>query len=108
MPPRPAPDLAGRRDQVVVAARTVAEAEGWSAVTMRRLAGGLGATQPVLYSVFDGRRALVDAVALEGFDALAAPLVRASERERRSPRSRDRGLIVLRARRDSNPQPSDP
>ena len=84
MPPRPAPDLAERRDQVVLAARTVAEAEGWGAVTMRRLASGLGVTQPVLYSVFDGRQALVDAVALEGFDALASALeaVEASPLER--------------------------
>jgi AcrR family transcriptional regulator len=74
MAPRPAPDLNLRRDQVVRAARKVAESEGWTAVTMRRLAGVLGVTQPVLYSAFAGRPALVDAVALAGFADLAAAL----------------------------------
>lgn len=72
--PRPAPDLQARRDQVVRAARDVAESEGWPAVTMRRLAAALGVTQPVLYSVFDGRQALIDAVALDGYRDLAAAL----------------------------------
>lgn len=72
--PRPAPDLQARRDQVVRAARDVAETDGWSAVTMRRLAGALGVTQPVLYSVFDGRQSLIDAVALDGYRDLAAEL----------------------------------
>ncbi len=74
MSPRPAPDLDRRRDQLVRAARELAESDGWAAVTMRRLAGELGVTQPVLYSAFDGRQALVDAVALEGFGDLAAAL----------------------------------
>src|ERR1700733_9382909 len=74
MSPRPAPDLDLRRDQIVQAARDLAEADGWSAVTMRRLAGELGVTQPVLYSAFAGRQALIDAVALDGFTDLAAAL----------------------------------
>ena len=41
---------------------------------MRRLAAELGVTQPVLYSAFAGRQALVDAVALGGFGDLAAAL----------------------------------
>ena len=74
MPPRPAPDLDLRRDQVIRAARDLAEVEGWPAVTMRRLAGALGVTQPVLYSAFTGRQALIDAVALNGFSDVAAAL----------------------------------
>jgi len=74
VPPRPAPDLDLRRDQVIRAARDLAEAEGWPAVTMRRLAGALRVTQPVLYSAFTGRQALVDAVALAGFTDIAAAL----------------------------------
>ena len=56
------------------AARDLAESEGWPAVTMRRLAGELGVTQPVLYSAFVSRQALIDAVALNGFSDLAAVL----------------------------------
>jgi AcrR family transcriptional regulator len=74
MSPRPAPDLDLRRHQVTSAARELAESDGWAAVTMRRLAGQLGVTQPVIYSVFAGRRALIDAVALDGFSDLAAAL----------------------------------
>src|SRR3954464_15309688 len=74
MSPRPAPDLDSRRDQVIRAARDLAESDGWAAVTMRRLAAELGVTQPVLYSAFAGRQALIDAVALGGFGDLAAAL----------------------------------
>jgi AcrR family transcriptional regulator len=74
MTPRPAPDLNQRRDQVVRAARDLAESEGWTAVTTRRLSGELGVTQPVLYSAFANRQAIIDAVALKGFGDLAAAL----------------------------------
>jgi AcrR family transcriptional regulator len=74
MSPRPAPDLDSRRDQVIRAARDLAESDGWAAVTMRRLAAELGVTQPVLYSAFAGRQALIDAVALGGFGDLATAL----------------------------------
>jgi AcrR family transcriptional regulator len=74
MSPRPAPDLNLRRDQVIHTARDVAEADGWPAVTVRRLAGELGVTQPVLYSAFASRQAIIDAVALSGFGDLAAAL----------------------------------
>jgi len=74
MSPRPAPDLDLRRDQVIRAARGLAESGGWPAVTMRRLAGELGVTQPVLYSAFASRQALIDAVALSGFSDIAAAL----------------------------------
>ena len=74
MSPRPAPDLDLRRDQVIHCARHLAEAEGWPAVTMRRLAAELGVTQPVIYSAFAGRQALIDGAALAGFRDLAAQL----------------------------------
>jgi AcrR family transcriptional regulator len=72
--PRPAPDLDQRREQITRLARDVAEREGWAAITMRRLSSDLGVTQPVLYTAFAGRQALIDAVALDGFTALTAAL----------------------------------
>jgi AcrR family transcriptional regulator len=69
MSPRPAPDLDLRRGQIIQAARDLAESEGWAAVTMRRVAAEIGVTQPVLYSAFSGRQALIDAVVLDGFSA---------------------------------------
>lgn len=95
MPPRPAPDLASRRELITRTARTVAESEGWAAVTMRRLAGELGVTQPVLYSAFTNRQALVDAVALDGFDELAA----AMEAVETSPRARMSAYLDFAATR---------
>jgi AcrR family transcriptional regulator len=75
MSPRPAPDLDLRRDQIIRAARGIAESEGWDAVTMRRLAAEIGVTQPVLYSAFArGRQSVIDAVAIGGFTAIADAL----------------------------------
>jgi AcrR family transcriptional regulator len=95
MSPRPAPDLDLRRDQVIRAARDLAEADGWPAVTMRRLAGELGVTQPVLYSAFASRQALTDAVALNGFCDLAAALEAADA----SPMARMRAYLDFAAAR---------
>jgi AcrR family transcriptional regulator len=93
MSPRPAPDLDLRRDQVIRAARDLAEADGWAAVTMRRLAGELGVTQPVLYSAFASRQALIDAVALNGFSDAAAALEAADA----SPMARMRAYLDFAA-----------
>jgi AcrR family transcriptional regulator len=67
-------DLARRRQLIVTAARELAEAEGWDAVTTRRLAERVEYSQPVLYSHFTGKAGIVRAVALEGFADLAAEL----------------------------------
>jgi AcrR family transcriptional regulator len=93
MSPRPAPDLDLRRDQIVHAARDLAESLGWPAVTMRRLAGELGVTQPVLYTAFASRQALIDAVALGGFGNLAAALQAADA----SPMARMRAYLDFAA-----------
>ena len=64
---------AERRQQILDAARAVAEAEGWAAVTSRRLADAIGYTQPVLYSHFPGGKTeIMRTVALAGFAELAA------------------------------------
>src|ERR1700748_3658099 len=64
---------AERRQQILTAARTVAEAEGWPAVTSRRLADAIGYTQPVLYAHFPGGKTeIMRTVALAGFAELAA------------------------------------
>jgi hypothetical protein len=62
------------RRRPVIRPRRIAEAEGWDAVTIRRLATELGVTQPVLYTAFGKRQDIVDAVALRGFAELAAAL----------------------------------
>ena len=63
-----------REHRIVAAARVIAEREGWNAVTIRRLADEIEHSQPVLYSHFENRDAIVAAVALEGFKELSAGL----------------------------------
>ena len=70
-------ERAQRHDLIIAAARDLAEAEGWEAVTTRRLAEIVEYSQPVLYSHFDGKDAIVRAVAIEGFADLAVRLLQA-------------------------------
>ncbi|MFJ8074564.1 TetR/AcrR family transcriptional regulator [Streptomyces sp. NPDC096176] len=72
-------DRAHRHQLIVTAARELAEAEGWEAVTTRRLAERVEYSQPVLYSHFNGKDAIVSAVAIDGFSELAAHLRRARQ-----------------------------
>ncbi|GIF03375.1 TetR/AcrR family transcriptional regulator [Actinoplanes siamensis] len=67
-------ERAERERLIVDAARELAEAEGWDAVTTRRLAERIEYSQPVLYSHFKGKDAIMAAVALDGFAELAATL----------------------------------
>ncbi|MFF4489186.1 TetR/AcrR family transcriptional regulator [Streptomyces sp. NPDC001544] len=65
----------GERERLIVtAARELAEAEGWDAVTTRRLAAEIEYSQPVLYSHFKGKDAIMAAVAVQGFAELTAEL----------------------------------
>ena len=60
-------ERADREYRIVAAARGIAEREGWNAVTIRRLADEIEYSQPVLYSHFENRDAIVAAVAVQGF-----------------------------------------
>lgn len=70
-------ERAERERLIITAARELAEAEGWDAVTTRRLAAEIEYSQPVLYSHFAGKDAIMAAVAVEGFAELAAGLRKA-------------------------------
>ncbi|MGW5355397.1 TetR/AcrR family transcriptional regulator [Streptomyces sp. NPDC004031] len=67
-------ERADRERLIVTTARELAEAEGWDAVTTRRLAAEIEYSQPVLYSHFKGKGAIMAAVAEQGFAELAATL----------------------------------
>ncbi|MER5756655.1 TetR/AcrR family transcriptional regulator [Streptomyces sp. NPDC002088] len=67
-------ERAERERLIVTAARELAEAEGWDAVTTRRLAAEIEYSQPVLYSHFKGKDAIMAAVAVQGFAELATEL----------------------------------
>ncbi|WP_141583054.1 TetR/AcrR family transcriptional regulator [Actinomadura sp. WMMA1423] len=70
-------ERAEREKLIITAARELAESEGWDAVTTRRLAAVIEYSQPVLYSHFKGKGAIMAAVAVEGCAELADELRRA-------------------------------
>src|SRR3954451_771156 len=73
-------DRQARRMQIVSAARRIAEREGWSSVTVRRLADEISYSQPVLYAHFASREGILAAVAIEGFQELGLALEKARKR----------------------------
>lgn len=73
-------ERAARRRLIITTARTLAEAEGWDAVTTRRLSTEIEYSQPVLYKHFTGMEQIAEAVALDGFGELADVLRSARSR----------------------------
>ena len=71
-----------RREQIITAARRIAEHEGWSNVTVRRLSNEISYSQPVLYAHFASREAILTAVAIEGFREIGLALEQARKRVR--------------------------
>ncbi|WP_378733567.1 TetR/AcrR family transcriptional regulator [Nocardia brasiliensis] len=67
-------ERAERQQRIIDTARELAESQGWEAVTVRRLAERIEYSQPVLYSHFAGKSAIVAAVAEQGFADLGAAL----------------------------------
>ena len=76
-------DRLARRAQIISAARRIAELEGWSGVTIRRLADEISYSQPVLYAHFESRDGILAAVAVEGFQELGLAMEKARKRVRR-------------------------
>jgi AcrR family transcriptional regulator len=72
--PRRKRERADRQELILRTARSIAETDGWDAVTTRRLAERIEYSQPVLYSHFAGKREIVSAVAVQGCAELTAVL----------------------------------
>src|SRR5262252_1587448 len=75
-------DKQARRAQIISAARRIAELEGWSKVTIRRLSDEISYSQPVLYAHFGSREGILAAVAIEGFQEIGLALEKARKRVR--------------------------
>jgi AcrR family transcriptional regulator len=75
-------DRQARRAQILSAARRIAELEGWSNVTVRRLSDEISYSQPVLYAHFGSREGILTAVAIEGFQEMGLALEKARKRVR--------------------------
>src|ERR1700733_10690020 len=76
-------DRQARRSQIISAARRIAELEGWSNVTVRRLSDEISYSQPVLYAHFGSREGILAAVAVEGFQEIGLALEKARKRVKR-------------------------
>lgn len=76
-------DRQARHAQILSAARRIAELEGWSNVTVRRLSDEISYSQPVLYAHFGSRDGILAAVAIEGFEELGLALQKARKRVKR-------------------------
>src|SRR5215469_1755815 len=76
-------DNQARRAQILSAARRIAELEGWSNVTVRRLSDEISYSQPVLYGHFGSREGILTAVAVEGFAEIGLALEKARKRAKR-------------------------
>lgn len=68
---RRARERSTRRQLIITTARGLAEAEGWDAVTTRRLSAEIEYSQPVLYKHFAGMEQIAGAIAIDGFGELA-------------------------------------
>ncbi|MCH7345547.1 TetR/AcrR family transcriptional regulator [Pelomonas sp. CA6] len=74
------------RLQLLERARAICAEEGWEALSMRRLAQDAGLSPMTLYSYFPSKKALLEALWVEVFEALLDRLLRASD-GLRSPRA---------------------
>lgn len=66
------------RDGILQAAKEIARAEGWGAVTVRRLADAIEYSPPTIYEYFDNKDAVLNEVVQDGFAELTRELQRAS------------------------------
>ena len=73
-------DKQARRAQIISAARRIAELEGWTNVTIRRLSDEISYSQPVLYAHFGSRDGILAAIAIEGFQEIGVALEKARKR----------------------------
>src|ERR1700684_3300943 len=76
-------DKKARRANIILAARRIAELEGWSNVTVRRLSDEISYSQPVLYAHFGSREGILAAAAIEGFQEMGLALEKARKRVKR-------------------------
>src|SRR4051812_31773071 len=67
------------RVRLLEAARVIASEEGWNAVTIRRIAGRLEYSAPILYQHFASKEELLVELMMVGFAELAERLCLAAE-----------------------------
>lgn len=69
------------RESLLTAAGKIAREEGWSAVTIRRVAEVIEYTPPIIYEYFANKAALLGELQAQGFALLAAAVRKAGAQE---------------------------
>jgi AcrR family transcriptional regulator len=74
------------RQQILDVANKIANQEGWSAVTMRRIATAIEYTLPVIYTHFKSKEEIIATLANQGFEELKLALSSKSIAEAKTPK----------------------
>lgn len=69
------------RDSILRTARDIAAADGWSAVTVRKVAERVGYTAPIIYEHFGSKDEMLDQILKGAYDSLYHLLVDMTENE---------------------------
>jgi AcrR family transcriptional regulator len=64
------------RSDIVKTAKEIAREDGWTAVSIRKIAEVIEYSPPILYEYFDSKDKQLEAIRMEGFDYLQAEFVK--------------------------------
>jgi AcrR family transcriptional regulator len=64
------------RADIVKTAKEIAREDGWTAVSIRRIAEVIEYSPPILYEYFDSKDKLLEAIRIEGFDYLLSEFLK--------------------------------
>lgn len=81
------------RSSILLTAREIAATDGWSAVTVRKVAQHIGYTAPIIYEHFGSKDEMLNQVLKTGYDMLHATMLKDVE-NLTDPEQRMRALIA--------------
>ncbi|MCE7066004.1 TetR/AcrR family transcriptional regulator [Dyadobacter sp. CY326] len=64
------------RSDIVKTAKEIARQDGWTAVSIRKIAEVIEYSPPILYEYFESKDKLLEAIRMEGFDILQSEFVK--------------------------------
>lgn len=64
------------RSDIIKTAKDIAREDGWTAVSIRKIAEVIEYSPPILYEYFESKDKLLEAIRMEGFDYLQAEFVK--------------------------------
>ena len=64
------------RSDIVKTAKEIAREDGWTAVSIRKIAEVIEYSPPILYEYFESKDKLLEAIRMEGFDILQAEFLK--------------------------------